>query len=542
MSQTHRHTLPNHAAAYVEAARDEASTPGIDEERIRALPRGSAPWQMTVCDAPRSCDPAGLFRLILVVSPAAGHIRNMALITSAYGNDGQLLQALEEAMLASVNDLEPARPPKLLVDSPQLVELLSEPLAACGIAVVGKQPLHAIDRVLEQLAERRDLFRDTTLLGTTVFETELAKVAAQIASKEPFRRIYGELPLAVRYADEAEPPRILVLMGAGCEVRGVVAYRDARAYRAAPELPVTERQVLPWEQRRVAHWALLFQPACEISPMARAAFSRRGLEVAHELYPRFRRMCGTGTPDIESRQDARAMLRELTAVAHFLSSQDHQAFGKCPVPMQTTVQGRAVLIEPRLELAQPSESQPSEQPSGPWFGASGGVPLLGGEPVDENDEILPFLLEVEHSLAVTQVPAGLLGDLLPPPVLRSTSDQGRAAEQCATLVIDVAESDAPAVMAALSAVDSIQFRRIREQGTPQEAILGLSKGQIVGVIGRWQPAAEQTALAEQWAGSYDGVIAVVCSGQRTGAPKLRLNEIIGAKPVTIVPLTVCGRS
>ena len=133
--------------------------PLIDLLAIRALRESTTPWQMGVRPAPANTDRSGTHRLLIIVSAGANTIRFMAPSARPF-TDAMLAHALEQAMLQRGADLEPARPPAVVVDDESLRAAIELPMSACGVEVRLEERLPAIDPVVEALAGHEDLFAD----------------------------------------------------------------------------------------------------------------------------------------------------------------------------------------------------------------------------------------------------------------------------------------------------------------------------------------------------------------------------------------------
>ncbi|MBW2454883.1 MAG: hypothetical protein JRI68_10245 [Deltaproteobacteria bacterium] len=131
----------------------------MDLATIRELRESTTPWQMSVRAAPASTDPDGRHRVLIIVSPGANTIRFMAPSTGDF-TPAMLSQALEQAMVQRGGELDPARPPAIVVDDEKLKEAIELPLNACGIEVTLAETLAAIDPVIDTLASHEGLFAE----------------------------------------------------------------------------------------------------------------------------------------------------------------------------------------------------------------------------------------------------------------------------------------------------------------------------------------------------------------------------------------------
>ncbi len=505
----------------------------IDIAAIRALRQSTLPWQMSVRDAPRVCDPAGLFRIVLIVSPGSNTIRHMSPLLEIYGAEGELVSALESAMLHAGPGLSAARPPSVLVDSEAVAARVADAMAACDVQVKVQRKLDAIEPVLEQLAQRPKLFSEGTLLGSNHLELELAAAAATIAELEPWRYVQGEVPLEL-HTDDGRPNRFVLFLGAAREVEGVALYDNLASWELAQQLE-PQNGICGDTIRQLGGCSLLFDRASEAPVTVRAAFARRGLCVAHGLYPKFMLLGGSVmSRDIDNEQRAREAWRDLQCLATMLQQhRDRLADGERFRVTMKLDSGLSFSVDVRLDL----QSDPEELAT-----------LAEHDELDELDELDvhdedrpsagepgPLLGELDYTLLVAHVAAGLLRSAAPQVTANESDDQAAVP----AIVIKTTKREAKRAKRLLAEVDGIHVTRFEQDGRTHEAILAFSGDTMLGTIASFPTTDDRPLASEQLrAGASEwrdrAVLIFAGGGANRGIDRLRVNDVVGATRVELL--------
>ena len=500
----------------------------IDIAAIRALRQATLPWQMSVRDAPRSCDPAGLFRIVLIVSPGSNTIRHMSPLLDAYGAEGELVSALESAMLHAGPGLQAARPPSVWVDSQAVAERVADAMGACDVQVQIEPRLDAIEPVLEQLAQRPKLFSEGTLLGTNHLELELAAAAANIAELEPWRYVQGEIPLEL-HTDDGRANRFVLFLGAAREVEGVALYDDLACWKLAQQLE-PQNGICGDAIRQLSGCSLLFDRASEAPASVRAAFTRRGLCVAHGLYPKFIVLGGSVMArDIDSEQRAKQVWRDLQCLTELLRQhRERLADGECfRVAMQLEATG-PFTVEVRLDLQTDLDELPLIEEHDALIEEHDDLDPPDGEPA-------PLLRGLEHTLLVAHVAPSLLRAAAPQ-ALQSELDEQAAIP---AIVVKATKREAKRAMRRLAEVDAIHVTRFEQEGRTHEAILAFNGSTMLGTIASFPTTDDRPLASEQLrAGSSHwrdkAVLVFAGGGANRGIDRLRVIDVVGATQVEIL--------
>ena len=489
----------------------------IDIQRIRTLPQSPEAWQLAVRDAPQNCDPARLYRVLVLVSPGDDVVRQMLPLTRELGDEGEIVGALEEGMLVPPNNLGPVRPSAIWVDDERVAERISLPMASCGVQVVVKAQLPAIDPVLEGLARRSNLFSDGPLFGTMVLEEELAQAAARVAAVEPWRYFRGEVPIEVRDQGEGGLARsIVVVLGQLREVEGVASYDSEEAYVQISSLG---GKALVSDSRMCVN-SLAFERASEVLPEVRGAFRRRGLPVVHGLFPTFMHLAlSAGRPDVLRRpRAARRLLRDLHAVATLIERDGDRIAEGTWQRSCLTYAGRQLHLIARRDIT--TRVRPPTPP----------VPTAPEAPAVDEQRV-PHLLTDTHSLLVSDLPLPLVAELLPAERL----DALCAGEQPGTVRALVVKATKRVVRRAcrdMAGIDTIGFTGFREMdGRSHEVVIGYRTGEPMFVLASVPESDDVPRLSEVVAGDDPAsllLVVFVGGGARRGIARLKASAVVGA--------------
>lgn len=402
-------------------------------ERLASLPTSVTAWEVAICDAPRSWDPAGLFQMLIIAE--AGLLRCLRPII----DDEDLTEGLVHAMRGDDRVIRPARPSQLFVDSDGAASALERVLSPLDVRIQVKRDLPLIQHVLAEMDRRPQTLSQGTLTGAGLLQRPLTEAVARLVELEPWRFVPEALPLALSLPGEPEP-RFLVF----CEEPGLGFLLYAR-----------EDDFL-WvrDDRPAAHLEVSLSPARAVPREVRLAFERHHLVIGHGLYPRFsdvHREKAAHEPIGEPEE--RALLLALDAAHRFLA-EHRSTLPDLTAPLRdaVSVQDQSIVVTARYDLyAAAQEKLPSisldDLPELPTFalrqslervhGSDLGLQadrelltLVVGGPKNVLIEVAPLLdaiesLEIlsgsEHDLVIahgTDRPLGFFG-LLP---------SGRAAE------------------------------------------------------------------------------------------------------------------
>ena len=461
----------------------------IDILSIRALPQSTDPWQLAVRDTPPRCDPARLYRLMVLVSPGANTIRQMLPLSEDFGVEGEIVSALECGMLRPRDDQSPARPPAIWVDDAQLAQRIALPMESCGVEVLVKDTLPAIEPVLVGLSQQANLFSHGPLLGTAVEEQALAEAAARVARAEPWRYFLNELPLQVReLEDPASPRSIVVVLGQLRELEGVASYNHEDAYMQVSSLQCEIEDA----ERELFVNSLTFERASEVPKQARAAFKRRNLPVEHGLYPCFLHFDLGGRPDVLRRpQDALRLARDLNVVAALIEQHADTVVSGRLQTLQFTCDDRLVEVVARHDLSIPdAKTEP---------------------PIDEHAHAqelrVPHLLSEPHSLLVTDLPTSVIAGRLPADRMEHLL-AGEHPETVRGLLVRGTEALVRRACEDMQCVEGLGFGRFLElDGRHHEVVLGYAQGEPLFMLASVPESDDQPRLCEAVAG--EGVEALL---------------------------------
>ncbi|MCC7382975.1 MAG: hypothetical protein IT384_14145 [Deltaproteobacteria bacterium] len=268
-------------------------------ERLASLPISVTAWEVAICDAPRSWDPAGLFQMLIIAE--AGLLRCLRPII----DDKDLTEGLVHAMRGDDRVIRPARPSQLFVDSDGAASALERLLSPLEVRIQVKRDLPLIQHVLAEMDRRPQSLSQGTLTGAGLLQRPLTEAVARLVELEPWRFLPEALPLAISLPGEAEP-RFLATREE--PTAGLLLYAREDDYL--------------WEHghQPSAHLEVGLSPARAVPREVRLAFERHHLVVGHGLYPRFSTLRGeVSDAGLAGEPDERALLLALDAAHRFLA-------------------------------------------------------------------------------------------------------------------------------------------------------------------------------------------------------------------------------
>jgi hypothetical protein len=207
--------------------------------KAAGLPQGNAVWQATARRAPVWITPKKQppYRpyIIMVADATTDRVRQSS-IEEDRPTAQRVLSVVAEAMLNPiVGGGKRCRPARLLVDSPELVQTLAEPLAGIGIRCEHQATLPQVNALLRQMdahMNRREPRPGLLSVPgvTQPLVAEFFAAAADFYRRAVWRWMDNLQVLAVRYPADS-PPRYIVILGNGGEEFGLALYPSLDALR-----------------------------------------------------------------------------------------------------------------------------------------------------------------------------------------------------------------------------------------------------------------------------------------------------------------------